>query len=211
MNRSFSGKTLKLTGRGFSGVAALLDRRRKGGAKEAMLLFARCGGVVLGERQGLWEFSIPYKTGQIVFRPQSRLLTMARGDRERIIAFDNDAALRVLNTRLRRDRGFCDCVLAFFLAAGRSMIRAESKNVRFPILDEVGRGKASRGKPKSLRQFVSDEDDEPGTGGWVGVDVPCFIACMRACEKNVEWWEFWMHAYCLVRCAFKCGTGGPAL
>jgi hypothetical protein len=34
---------------------------------------------------------------------------------------------------------------------------------------------------------------------------------MKDCEDDAEIWEVWVHAYCLVKCGIKCGTGGGKL
>lgn len=59
--------------------------------------------------------------------------------------------------------------------------------------------------------LVLKEERKPGKAGWVGVEVPCFVGCMDECEADADWWEVWTHAYCLGRCAIKCGTGGGRL
>jgi hypothetical protein len=165
---------------------------------------------------GVWDLSIAAMTSRIVFRPQVQSVIVKTSKSERTVAFADRARLRALGARLRRDMAYRANSLAFFVAAVDRMIDAEAEHrIRFPLLDEAidsrERFKERMATRSGVLPLLRGDKKKPGKAGWLGVEVPCFVQCMEDCEEDHDFWEVWVHAYCLAKCAIKCGTGGGAL
>ncbi len=176
--------------------------------KIATLVAGRIGtgasAVVFDSRNGVWEITIPSSRHSLVLRPQARQISLRKPGREDVVSFDDKKAIASISKRVAKDAFIRRRSLEFFVAMGRAMIAAEKAHrIRFPMLGE----RTGRNHRGTVRDFVEIDDSELPEG-WVGVDLPCFIPCMERCEKDVEFWEIWMHAYCLIKCAIQCGTGG---
>ena len=78
---------------------------------------------------------------------------------------------------------------------------------------------ASLGRMKSRRHVARHDPDhssgavhlaqrKPPLEGWGGVEVIGFSECMAKCEDGHDWWELWVHAYCVGKCAIENAAGG---
>src|SRR5258708_30712825 len=196
---------------GLSGRVACLRSDDTAGAPEAVLVEARLrtgkASVELAQRSGVWELSIPAQRSRVLLRPQLRSIVIQTSKTRRTISMDRRSDLKALGARLRKDPVYVSRSFAFFVAVVQKMIELEIEHrIRFRVLDEVIESRTTfRGA------VLASGSKKPGHAGWGGVEVPSFVECMLDCEKDVDWWEVWMRAYCLVHCGIKSGTGGGAL
>lgn len=216
MTQNFVSEIIALEARdGFSGSVTIVQNAQGSGKKQGFLTGACYGTgrrkVEIDQHNSVFEFSIPTSVARIIFRPQIRTLIVKTGRKERSISFDNRLALKVLAKKLRKDAVYKTCSLAFYVAAISRMIDVEKQyQIHFPALEEINESRASFQERAGtiLLQRGGDKEDK---GGWLGVDLTCFIPCMRDCEEDHEWYEVWWHAFCLFKCGLKCGTGGGIL
>jgi hypothetical protein len=197
----------------FHGTIAVLGGDSSTPTPTAHLVLAQSGSgvsrVELGVRHGIWHLSVPSSDGAVVFRRQTREVETLLPRRS--IPFADHEALKALNERFRKNEPFQSAFLDFARAAVLNLSRLEAeRGWHFPLLDEVARPDRAGHRDLSPVKWLADKKDQPGEAAWVGIEVFDFTRCMSKCEDDADWWEVWVHAYCLVKCGIKSGTaGGP--
>jgi hypothetical protein len=127
------------------------------------------------------------------------------------IGFDEGEALAALQRDLAGDDLFQNAFLGFATAVVVNLARIEGeRSLHFDLLDGVAAGPEGHRRLERI-PVLADKSAKGDKGGWVGVDVEDFVSCMSNCEDGAEPWEVWVHAYCLVKCGIKAGTGGGPL
>jgi len=190
-------------------TAGILRGVPSGGRERAVLLTARTGesgGAELGQTAGVWSLAVPFRDGVARFRKQTREIILTGGER---VGFDDSGSVGLLSATLRDDEVFQNSFFQLASHVTGAMAGVENERpVRFDLLDALS-NPGSR-LPGQAPVFA-DKGKKPGKSGWVGVEVVDFITCMKDCEEDADPWEVWVHAYCLLKCGIKAGTGGGPL